>query len=87
MSLGKLEAGGTLQVDAAIGLVRQPIGCCRQPLAHERHGAVLERCDARPLERRLLEEGVADLRARRHLELGHTPFRGPLGDLAVELPL
>eukprot|EP00966_Prymnesium_polylepis_P033973 789741-Prymnesium_polylepis.2 len=55
------------------------------PLAHEHHRAVLEGRDARPLERRLLEEGVADLCGRRRLDLGHAPVGRPLGDLLLQL--
>eukprot|EP00966_Prymnesium_polylepis_P276157 6380149-Prymnesium_polylepis.2 len=58
----QLEAGGALQEDVAVPRLGQ------QPLAHEHHRVVLERRDARPLERRLLEEGIAYLRTRRKLD-------------------
>eukprot|EP00966_Prymnesium_polylepis_P319294 7375199-Prymnesium_polylepis.1 len=63
VALGKLEAGGALQVDVAPRLGQQA-------LAHEDHRAVLEveGRDARPLERRLLQEGVADLCGRWRLQ-------------------
>eukprot|EP00966_Prymnesium_polylepis_P251578 5816345-Prymnesium_polylepis.2 len=44
VALGKLEAGGALQVDVALRLGQQPS-------AHEHHRAVLEGRDPRPLER------------------------------------
>eukprot|EP00966_Prymnesium_polylepis_P196099 4544521-Prymnesium_polylepis.2 len=81
VALGKLEAGGPLQVDVACLRLGQ------QPLAHEHHRAVLEGCDARPLKRRLLEQCIADFLRRRQLELGHTPVGRPLGELLLELPL
>eukprot|EP00966_Prymnesium_polylepis_P052647 1219005-Prymnesium_polylepis.1 len=61
-------------------------GLQQQPLAHEHQRAVLEGRDARPLERRLLEKGVADVCGARRLDLRHTPVGGPLGELLLELP-
>eukprot|EP00966_Prymnesium_polylepis_P327658 7383515-Prymnesium_polylepis.2 len=81
VALGKLEAVCALHIDGA------SIRLGQQPAAHEHHRAVLEGCDPRPLERRLLEEGVADLRARRRLDLRHIPTTGPLGELLLKLPL
>eukprot|EP00966_Prymnesium_polylepis_P047685 1104855-Prymnesium_polylepis.1 len=52
MFLGKLEARRTLQVD----VTRLRLG--QQPPAHDHHHAVLEGCDARPLDCRMLEEHV-----------------------------
>eukprot|EP00966_Prymnesium_polylepis_P014611 337260-Prymnesium_polylepis.1 len=79
--LGKLEAHRALQID----VVRR-LG--QQPLAHEDHCAVLERCDARPLERRLLEEGIADVGGGWQLHLGHFPLGRPIGEhRRVKLPL
>eukprot|EP00966_Prymnesium_polylepis_P309683 7155148-Prymnesium_polylepis.1 len=65
--LAKLEGCRSLQVDV-------PLRISEQPPAHEHHCAILEWWDARPLERRLLEEGVADLCARRRLDFCHTPL-------------
>eukprot|EP00966_Prymnesium_polylepis_P190694 4419510-Prymnesium_polylepis.1 len=79
MAIGELEVRGALQED--VTLVEG-----QQPLAHEHHGAVLKGRDARPLERRLLEKGVAHLVGRRHVDLGHTPVVGPLGELLLQLP-
>eukprot|EP00966_Prymnesium_polylepis_P196012 4542684-Prymnesium_polylepis.3 len=45
----------------------------KQPLAHEYHRAILKGCDPRPLEWRLLEEGVAELCSNRGLEVRHMP--------------
>eukprot|EP00966_Prymnesium_polylepis_P157795 3646832-Prymnesium_polylepis.1 len=78
MALGELEARRALQVD--VTLVEG-----QQPLAHEYHRAVLEGRDARPLERRLLEEGVAHLIGRRHVDL-NTQAVGPHAKLLLELP-
>eukprot|EP00966_Prymnesium_polylepis_P137763 3183828-Prymnesium_polylepis.3 len=78
--LGQLEARGTLHVDVSLLPVQ------KQPLAHEHHRAVLEGRDARPLERRMLEQGVADVGTCRQLDLGHAPIGGPLGELLLELP-
>eukprot|EP00966_Prymnesium_polylepis_P084435 1954489-Prymnesium_polylepis.3 len=80
VALGKLEAGGALQVDVAPRLGQKA-------LAHEHHRAVLKGRDARPLQWRLLEEGVADLRDRRRLQVGHTPLDTPLGHRLLDLPL
>eukprot|EP00966_Prymnesium_polylepis_P061764 1433502-Prymnesium_polylepis.2 len=82
MTLGQPEPqpGCTLQIDVALGLGQQP-------LAHEHYRAVLEGCDARPLERWLLEEGIADFHTCRQPDLGDTPVRRPLGELLLQLPL
>eukprot|EP00966_Prymnesium_polylepis_P149766 3459467-Prymnesium_polylepis.2 len=77
---GLCELQCTLTVNAA----RLRLG--QQPLAHDHHGAVLEWRDARPQEGWQLEQGVADLRACRRLDLGHTPVGRPLGQLLLELP-
>eukprot|EP00966_Prymnesium_polylepis_P306642 7085876-Prymnesium_polylepis.1 len=69
---GKLEARRALQIDVAHRLGQQP-------LADEDHRAILERCDARPLEWRLLEEGVKHVGGRRHLHLGRFPLIRPIG--------
>eukprot|EP00966_Prymnesium_polylepis_P316125 7304366-Prymnesium_polylepis.1 len=80
MALGKLEARRALQIDFALLCFGQ------QPLAQKHHRAVLKGRDARPLERWLLAQGIADLGARRRLDFGHTPLRCPLGELLLELP-
>eukprot|EP00966_Prymnesium_polylepis_P096435 2234820-Prymnesium_polylepis.2 len=79
---GKLEACGALQIDGA------PLRLGQQPLAHEDHRAVLERRDARPLERRLLEEGVANVDGGRLRHPRHVPLGRPVGEhRALEPPL
>eukprot|EP00966_Prymnesium_polylepis_P061874 1435679-Prymnesium_polylepis.1 len=80
VALGQLEARRALQVDVAFRLGQQA-------LAHKHDRAVLEGRDARPLEWRLLKEGVADRLGRRCLHLCHFPVFGPLGELLLELPL
>eukprot|EP00966_Prymnesium_polylepis_P147509 3407526-Prymnesium_polylepis.1 len=52
--LGKLEARRALKVDVAPRLGQQP-------LAHEEQRAVLKCCDARPLERRQVEESATNV--------------------------
>eukprot|EP00966_Prymnesium_polylepis_P022819 524997-Prymnesium_polylepis.2 len=78
--LRELKARCALQINAAI------VSFGQQPLAHEHHGAVLERCDARPLERWLLEQRRTDLRGSRRLNLRHAPIFCPFGELDLELP-
>eukprot|EP00966_Prymnesium_polylepis_P228272 5283154-Prymnesium_polylepis.1 len=79
MPLGEGKARASLQVNVVF------VSLGQQPLAHEHHCAVLEGCDARPLERRPLEKGVEDLLAGGQLNLGDAPFRRPLGEVSMEL--
>eukprot|EP00966_Prymnesium_polylepis_P184382 4273549-Prymnesium_polylepis.2 len=81
MPLGKLETGRALHVDGVSLRLRQ------QPLAHENHRSILEPCDARPLEWRLLKEGVAYSRTRRQLDgVFQAPILAPFVKLFLELP-
>eukprot|EP00966_Prymnesium_polylepis_P320574 7376952-Prymnesium_polylepis.1 len=79
--LGQLEAHGALQVDVA------PLRLGQQPLAHQHHRTILEVRDPRPLQRGLLEEGVADFRGCRRVDFLHPPLGGPFGQILLELPL
>eukprot|EP00966_Prymnesium_polylepis_P179665 4159909-Prymnesium_polylepis.2 len=79
------EARSPLQINLAHATVAIRSG--QQPLGHEDHRAVLERCNPRPLERRVREEGVTNLHGRGRLEVSHAPLGAPLGELLLEFPL